>query len=275
MSQRKLNLHLVSDSTGETVMGVARACLVQFENVDVTEYSWNMIRSAAQLDKVVSEIRRLPGLVLFTLVDRELRQSLQDACWQLQLPCVAVLDPVLNAMTAHLGIDFKSQPGRQHALDAEYFRRIEAMEYALAHDDGQANWDLKDADVILLGVSRTSKTPTCLYLANRGIKAANIPLVQGVALPEGFEEMTHPLIVGLTNNPEQLVELRRTRLREMQENAETGYIDIEQVRAEITEARRLFSRHGWPVIDVSRRAIEETAAEVATLLAERKREGVS
>ncbi len=270
---RKLNLHLVSDSTGETVSGVARACLVQFEDIEVSEYSWNMVRSPLQLEKVMEEVRRLPGLVLFTLVDRELRQALQDACWQLQLPCVAVLDPVLNAMTAHLGVDFKSQPGRQHALDAEYFKRIEAMEYALAHDDGQNNWNLKDADVILLGVSRTSKTPTCLYLANRGIKAANIPLVPGFTLPDGFEEMTHPLIVGLTNNPEQLVELRRTRLREMNEGNETDYIDIEQVRSEITEARRLFSKHGWPVIDVSRRAIEETAAEVASLLAERKREG--
>lgn len=270
---RQLHLHLVSDSTGETVSNVARACLAQFEDVKVSTCSWPMIRSAAQIDTIMEVIRRQPGPVLFTLVDRELRQYLQDACWQLQLPCVAVLDPVLNAIAAHLGTDFTSKPGRQHALDADYFRRIEAMEYALAHDDGQASWDLKEADIILLGVSRTSKTPTCLYLANRGYKASNIPLVPGVPLPEGIETLTHPLIVGLTNNAEQLVELRRTRLKEMNERSETDYIDPARVKAELVEARRLFARNNWPVIDVSRRAIEETAAEVIALLAARQREG--
>jgi len=269
---RHLHLHLVSDSTGETVSSLARACLVQFEDVKVIEYSWPMIRSTAQIDRVMEAIQKQPGLVLFTLVDRELRQYLQDACWQLQLPCVAVLDPVLNAVAAHLGTDFTSQPGRQHALDADYFKRIEAMEYALAHDDGQASWDLQDADIILLGVSRTSKTPTCLYLANRGYKVSNIPLVPGVPLPESIETLTRPLIVGLTNNPEQLVELRRTRLKEMNEQNETAYIDLERVKAELVEARRLFARNNWPVIDVSRRAIEETAAEVIALLHARQRE---
>lgn len=275
MTLRKLDLHLVSDSTGETVTAVARACLVQFEQVEVTEHSWSMVRSASQIDAIAAEIGKLPGLVLFTLVDRDLRQRLQDACWALQLPCVAVLDPVLNAMAAHLGIESASQPGRQHALDADYFRRIEAMEFSLAHDDGQASWDISEADVILLGVSRTSKTPTCLYLANRGVKAANIPLVPGVPLPEEITALTVPLIVGLTNNPEHLVELRRTRLKELNEHSQTDYIDIERVRTEVTEARKLFSRHGWPVIDVSRRAIEETAAEVITLLNARKREGAA
>lgn len=275
MSLSQLNLHLVSNSTGETVAGVAKACLVQFEGVNVSQYSWTMIRSQAQIDRVIEEIRRQPGLVLFTLVDRELRQYLQDACWQQQLPCVAVLDPVLNALAAHLGTDFKSQPGRQHALDQDYFKRIEAMEYALAHDDGQATWDLQDADVILLGVSRTSKTPTCLYLANRGIKAANIPLVPGVPLPDAFASLKTPLVVGLTNSPEHLVELRRTRLKELNETSTTDYINLEQVRSEITEARRLFSRHNWPVIDVSRRAIEETAAEIAALLDMKRREQAS
>lgn len=271
MTTRKLNLHLVSDSTGETVKALARACLVQFEDLEVNEHDWTMIRSSAQIDAVAAEIRKLPGLVLFTLVDRDLCQRLQDACWTLQLPCVAVLDPVLNALAAHLGVESASQPGRQHALDADYFRRIEAMEYALAHDDGQATWDLAEADVILLGVSRTSKTPTCLYLANRGIKAANIPLVPGVPLPETITTLTVPLVVGLTNNPQHLVELRRTRLRDLNEGSETDYIDFERVSSEVNEARRLFAHHGWPIIDVSRRAIEETAAEVASLLSARRR----
>lgn len=272
---RKINLHLVSDSTGETVGAMARACMVQFEAAEVSEFNWPMMRTPAQIDRMMTEVRSNPGLVLFTLVDRELRQYLQDACWALQLPCVAVLDPVLNAMAAQLGTEFRNQPGRQHALDADYFRRIEAMEFSMAHDDGQASWDLAEADVILLGVSRTSKTPTCMYLANRGIRAANIPLVPGVPLPEGIEQLEHPLIVGLTNNPDYLVELRRTRLKELQESRDTDYIDPERVRAEVAEARRLFSRNNWPVIDVSRRAIEETAAEVASLLKEHRREKAS
>lgn len=260
-----LHLHLVSDSTGETVSAVARACLVQFEGVDVTEHPWNMVRSLQQVDRLAEEIRITPGLVIFTLVNPEVREYLQDKCWAMQVPCVAVLDPVLNAMTAHLGLESQSQPGRQHVLDADYFRRIAAMEFALAHDDGQATHKLADADVILLGVSRTSKTPTCLYLANRGLKAANIPLVPGVPLPEGVAELTRPLIVGLTKDPQQLVELRRTRLRELHETDETDYIDIDHVRLEVQEARRLFNRHGWPMIDVSRRAIEETSAEIISL----------
>jgi len=171
-----------------------------------------------------------------------------------------------------VGLESQSQPGRQHILDADYFRRIEAMEYALQHDDGQATWNLAEADVILIGVSRCSKTPTCLYLANRGIKAANIPLVPGVPLPDGLEQQTKALIVGLTNDPTHLVQLRRTRLQELNEVRVTDYIDLERVRDEVTQARRLFSRHGWPVIDVSRRAIEETAAEIIGLLSARTQE---
>lgn len=272
---RPLLLHLISDSTGETVASVARACLVQFEGVETTLRQWNMIRTLPQLEQAMSHIRAEPGLVLFTLVDPELRRQLQDACWAQQIPCAAVLDPVLNAMAAHLGAESRSQPGRQHRMDEEYFRRIEAMEYTLAHDDGQSGWDLNDADVVLLGVSRTSKTPTCMYLANRGYKAANIPLVPGVDLPEEVSRLTKPLIVGLTNTPQKLVEIRQTRLRELHEERSTGYTDTIEVEEEVRRARRLFSQHGWPVIDVSRRAIEETAAEIMTLLQQKQRESAS
>jgi [pyruvate, water dikinase]-phosphate phosphotransferase / [pyruvate, water dikinase] kinase len=265
-----MHLHLVSDSTGETASAMARACLVQFEGTEVTEHAWHMVRTSALLDNVIKVIEQQPGLVLFTLIDRTMRQQLQDACWARQIPCVAVLDPVLNAMASYLGVESSAQPGRQHHMDAEYFRRIEAMEYAITHDDGQATWDLTQADVILLGVSRTSKTPTCIYLANRGIKAANIPLVPGVPLPEEIVTQSRAMVVGLTNDPSYLVELRRTRLKELNEDRSTDYIDLERVRAEVQEARKLFSRHGWPVIDVSRRAIEETAAEVMTLLQSRR-----
>jgi regulator of PEP synthase PpsR (kinase-PPPase family) len=269
------HLHLVSDSTGETVAAVARACLVQFDGVHVIEHSWPMVRSLPQVDRMVEDIQKTPGLVVFTLVNPEIREYLQNKCWSLQIPCVAVLDPVLSAMASHLGLESKSQPGRQHVMDADYFRRIAAMEFALAHDDGQNTNKLFEADVILLGASRTSKTPTCLYLANRGVKAANIPLVPGVPLPDELANLKTPLIIGLSKDPQQLVELRRTRLRELHESSATDYIDLEHVRREIQEARRLFAERGWPVIDVSRRAIEETAAEIVSLLAQHQKKDVS
>lgn len=274
MSER-LHIYLVSDSTGETVAAIARACLVQFDGVGVIEHPWHMVRSLPQVDRMAEEMQKTPGLVIFTLVNPEIREYLQNKCWALQIPCVAVLDPVLTAMTAHFGLKSKSQPGRQHVMDADYFRRIAAMEFALAHDDGQGADRLSEADVILLGVSRTSKTPTCLYLANRGIKAANIPLVPGVFLPETLAGLKNPLIVGLSKDPQQLVELRRTRLRELHKSSATDYIDLEHVRREIQEARRLFAEQGWPVIDVSRRAIEETAAEIVSLLAQHQKKDVS
>jgi [pyruvate, water dikinase]-phosphate phosphotransferase / [pyruvate, water dikinase] kinase len=266
-------LHLISDSTGETAQAVARACLVQFEGLEVTEQIWSMVRSAEQLESVIAAISDNPGLVVYTLLDPLLQRRLQEACWALQLPCVAVLEPVLSAFAMHWGAPSVRQPGRQHTLDADYFKRIAAMEFALAHDDGQGTWDLKDADVILLGVSRTSKTPTCLYLANRGVKAANIPLVLDMNIPD--EVLTSKaLIVGLTNTPSHLVELRRARLRELHEARTTAYIDLEQVQQEVNQARRIFSKQGWPVIDVSRRAIEETAAEIMTLLHQQAQERV-
>lgn len=266
-------LHLVSDSTGETALAVSRACLVQFENLAIQEHVWSMVRSPDQLESVISEISDNPGLVVYTLLDPILQRRLEEACWGLQLPCVAVLDPVFNAFAMHWGAPSARQPGRQHSLDADYFKRIAAMEFALAHDDGQGTWDLADADVIVLGVSRTSKTPTCLYLANRGVKAANIPLVLDMILPDDVLN-SKALIVGLTNSPTHLVELRKTRLRELNEDKTTAYIDLEQVQQEVLQARKLFSRHGWPIIDVSRRAIEETAAEIITLLQKQMQERV-
>lgn len=263
-----LHIHLVSDSTGETVAAVARACVVQFEGVEIIEHPWNMVRSTLQVDRMIDGLLLHPGLVIYTLVNDEIRHYLQERCWAFQTPCIAVLDPVMSALASFLGRESQSLPGRQYVMDADYFKRIAAMEFALAQDDGQFIDKLAEADVILLGVSRSSKTPTCLYLANRGIKAANVPLVPGVPLPDGLTELKGPLIVGLTKDPQQLVELRRTRLRELHEESETDYIDLERVRTEVQEARRLFNRQGWPVIDVSRRAIEETAAEIISLLAE-------
>lgn len=263
------HLHLISDATGETINSVARACLVQFEDVEPVEHTWSMVRTERQLQKVMDGIAANPGLVLFTLVDDRLRHMLEERCRTLSVPCISVLDPVLGALGAFLRTTMRHIPGRQHALDSEYFARIEAMNYVMAHDDGQATRDLEAADVVLIGVSRTSKTPTCLYLANRGIKAANVPFVAGVRLPDEIENLNSPLVVGLTCDPNSLVQVRRNRLRMINDTEETSYTDIETVKAEVAEARKLFARHGWPVLDVSRRSIEETAAAVMQMITER------
>lgn len=262
----QVHLHLVSDSTGETVLGLARACIVQFEGIEVEEHLWTLVRSPAQLDRVHEGIAKSPGLVMYTLVNDETREKLTQFCRELRVPCLSVLDPFINAFETYLGRASRDQPGRQHELDTEYFARIEAMQYALAHDDGQGLWNLPNADVVVLGVSRTSKTPTCIYLANRGIRAANVPFVPGAGLPKEVlalgSSRYDPLVVGLTKDPQQLVQIRKNRMRMLSETEETDYVDIDTVRQEVTACRRICSERRWPVIDVSRRSIEETAATI-------------
>jgi len=264
---RAFHLHLVSDATGETVNSIAKACVSQFDDVQPQEHFWNLVRTPRQLEMVFEGIRTSPGLVMFTLVDESLRRRLEDFCRETQCPCVSVLDPLISALGTYLGVESQRQPGRQHMLDAEYFSRMDAMEFTLAHDDGQATWDLHESDVVLVGVSRSSKSPTCIYLANRGIKAANVPYVPGCPLPPELDQIISPLIVGLTNDPDRLLQIRRNRLRLLNPNVDSTYADPEVVKQEVTEARRYFARKGWPVIDVSRRSIEETAAEILMLLA--------
>jgi regulator of PEP synthase PpsR (kinase-PPPase family) len=259
------HLHLVSDSTGETITSVARACLVQFEGVEVAEHVWNLVRTKRQLQRAIAGIESHPGVVLFTLVDAKTRTALESACRELQVPCISIMDPVIAALSASFGIKSRAKPGMQHALDAEYFARIDAINFVLAHDDGQLSKDLNEADVVIVGISRTSKTPTCIYLANRGIKAANIPLVPGAPLPAELLRASKPTIVGLTKDPVSLVQIRRNRLRALNQEEETDYIDLEKVRQEVTAARRIFTEHDWPVIDVTRRSIEEVAAAILQL----------
>jgi len=266
------HIHLVSDATGETINSIARAGLAQFENIEVQEHFWSLIRTPRQLEMVMEGVKQWPGLVLYTFVDEELRKSLEDFCRERKVTGIAVLAPVLHAMATHFGVPSGHTPGRQHALDAEYFARIDAMDFAIALDDGHNADDLANADVIILGVSRTSKTPTCLYLAGRGIRAANIPLIPEHPLPVDIIKLEKPLIVGLTKDPESLAETRRQRMHMLQPDANTSYADPEYVRAEVQEARRFFGRLGCPVIDVTRRSIEETAAEIIMLLNRRQTE---
>jgi len=267
---QRFHLHLVSDATGETLSSVARACLVQFEQVEPIQHLWWLVRSQGQVARVVAGIEAEPGVVLATLMDSGVRSLLEEACRQLRVPFIPVLDPVMAALSGYLNVEFGAQPGRQHVLDAEYFARIDAMHYTLAHDDGQLLTGLEDADVVLVGVSRTSKTPTCMYLANRGVKAANVPFIPGMTLPPELMGLKRPLIVGLTKEPKSLTDIRRSRLKFLQQNDETDYADEERVKSEVSEARRLFARQGWPVIDVTRRSIEEASATILQLLTQRR-----
>lgn len=268
---RVYELHLVSDSTCETLSTVAKAVCVQFEGAEPREHIYPLVRSERQLQKAVETIATDPGVVLFTLVNLELRQSLQTACAHLNMPCVSILDAASEMMAKFLGTEESHRPGGQHEMDSRYLDRVEAVDFAIRHDDGQSTQDIDQADVILVGASRTSKTPTCVYLAIRGVRAANFPIVPGVELPEEIFSLTKPLIVGLWTSPDRLLQVRRNRLVTMGETKSTDYVDDESVRSELAYARRLFEKHDWPTLDVSRRSIEETAASIMALLAERQK----
>lgn len=262
-------MHLVSDATGTTLQGLSKAALAQFEGIEPSEKFWPMVRTPAQLERVMNEIRENPGPVIFTLVDREMRRKLQRLCHDLHVPCMPIMDPILRSLSSYLGLPTKGIPGLQHALDEAYFKRIDAVDFALSYDDGQNLHGIEDADVILVGVSRTSKTPTCIFLARRGIKAANIPMTPGNPFPEEILNLDHTLVVGLTEAPDRLVHVRRNRLKadeDEKEYQQNAYLDLEKVEEEVRKARRLFSKHKWPVIDVTRRSVEETSAEIIILL---------
>lgn len=264
------HVHLVSDSTGETLTAVLKAAISQFRNVNAIEHIYALVRSDTQLDRALVEIEASPGLVMYTLAKPQLRRRLEVTCSQLQVPALSILDPTLKAFTDFLGLKQTQKSGAQHLLDADYFRRIEALDYTLAHDDGQLAWDLDTADVVLLGPSRTSKTPTCMYLANRGVRAANIPLVPGAKLPEALFEAKRPLIVGLYASPGRLLQIRKSRIENIGGPDETEYLAEDAVRREVLDAKRLYERNDWTMIDVSRRSVEETAATILTELSARK-----
>lgn len=263
------HVHMISDSTGETLMAVMRASAAQFDRAEPIEHLFALVRSPRQLEKALEHVADFPGIVMYTMVNSDLRREIEDRCAELHVPAIAVLDPIQATLSGYLGAPVTGKAGAQRALDAEYYRRIEAMNYSMAHDDGQGD-NLAGAEVILLGISRTSKTPTSVYLGHRGIRTANIPIVPGAPLPEELFLLKKPLIVGLTASPERIVQIRRNRLLNLKEDRETGYVDEERVREELIHAKRLFAKYGWPTIDVTRRSIEETAAKVINLLSEHR-----
>jgi regulator of PEP synthase PpsR (kinase-PPPase family) len=279
MPQRKtgfFHLHLVSDATGETLITVARAAAAQYATISPIEHVYPLVRTVKQIERVLTEIEAAPGIVLYTLLDPELTDRLEAKCKDLGLPCRSILGPVLRLFEAYLGTETTPRVGAQHMLNAEYFKRIDALNYTMIHDDGQQVDGLEDADVVLVGVSRTSKSPTSIYLANRGVKTANVPLVPGVPPPPQLDRLTKPLVVGLYASPERIVQIRQNRLLGLKAHREDdAYVDRQAVAEEVAVSRRLCARHNWPIIDVTRRSIEETAAAVMALLAERRRQAAS
>ena len=270
------HLHLISDATGETLITVARAAAAQYAKMMPVEHVHPLVRTQKQLDRVLAELDESPGIVLYTLLEDNLVKKLEDKCRELGLPCLSILGPVLHLFQSYLGGETTHKVGAQHTLNAEYFRRIDALNYTMMHDDGQLHDDLEEADVVLVGVSRTSKTPTSIYLANRGVKTANVPLVPGAVLPASVERLQRPLVVGLFATPERIVQIRQNRLLGLKvERDDDQYIDRQAVAEEVAASRRLCAKHNWPLIDVTRRSIEETAAAVLALLGERRRHKAS
>jgi [pyruvate, water dikinase]-phosphate phosphotransferase / [pyruvate, water dikinase] kinase len=268
----QFNLHLISDSTGETLITVSRAAAAQYARLLPVEHVHPLVRNQKQLDRVLADIEQSPGIVLYTLLQENLAAKLEEKCRALGVPCLSILGPVLHMFQSYLGAESTHKVGAQHTLNADYFRRIDALNYTMMHDDGQHADDLEEADVLLIGVSRTSKTPTSIYLANRGVKTANVPLVPGIPLPPGIETLKRPLVVGLYASPERIVQIRQNRLLGLKAHRDGDkYIDQQAVAEEVATSRRLCAKHNWPLIDVTRRSIEETAAAVLAHLADRRR----
>ncbi len=259
------HLHMVSDASGETLSAIAKAAAVQYSTIRAIKHSHPFVRNRRHLDRVVQRIEAAPGIVLYTIVDRELGLHLEQRCEEMHAPCVAVLYPLLKVFGAYLGTPSTPVVGGQHVLNTDYFQRIEAMNFTLAHDDGQRTEDLEEADIVLLGASRTSKTPTSLYLANKGFKTANVSLVPDIPLPPKLDTLKRPLVVGFIASPQRLSEIRRNRLLGMNDAKNKDYIDMEMIGKEIAFTRRLCGRNEWPIIDVTRRSIEETAAAIIKL----------
>jgi regulator of PEP synthase PpsR (kinase-PPPase family) len=263
---------MISDATGETLVAIAKAVRVQYPQVRAIEHIHPLVRHRRELERVLKDVEATPGIVLYTVVNPEFAEELEQSCKRLKLPCVPALQTVLKVFESYLGMPSTPRVAGQHVLDAEYFQRIEALNFTMMHDDGHLPENLDDADILLVGISRTSKTPTSIYLANRGVKTANVPLVPGVQLSPGIERLKHPLIVGLYASPERVVQIRQNRLLSLKAHRDDDkYIDREAVAEEIAASRRLCGRHNWPLIDVTRRSIEETAAAILALLGERRR----
>jgi len=259
-------MHLVSDATGETLISAARAVSSQYTNSTPIEHVYPLVRRRSQLDEVIKSIDKEPGIVLYTIVDTQIAKHLELRCTVMGIPFVSLLNPVQKVFQSYLGAPSQQKVGAQHALDMEYFSRIEALDYTMAHDDGVLPADIEEADIILVGISRTSKTPTSIYLANRGVKTTNYPLVPNIAVPATILNAKKPLIVALIATADQIYHVRQNR--ELGENSvlgDDGYTNRASIAEELSHTRKLCKQNSWPIIDVTRRSIEETSAAILEL----------
>lgn len=268
---KKVNIHLVSDSTGETLSSIAKAVFSQFDQVEAKEYIWSLIRTKGQLEKILEKIREKRGIVMSTITDKTMTAALLEECKRLEIPCMSVLDSVISNISGILGVAPNPQPGKQYVIDDEYFQKIEAMNFSITHDDGQHAENLDEAEIVLIGPSRTSKSPTSMYLAHRGFKTANVPYVSGCPLPDNIYRLKNPLIVGMSITPARLVEIRKSRLLSISDHKNSEYIDIEKVEKEMLEARRIFAQNRWPVIDITRKSVEEISANIVQLYHDKRK----
>lgn len=256
------HLHLVSDATGETLKSVAKAAIVQYSEVRSIEHVHSLVRTKRQLERVLQEIEAAPGIVLYTLINPDLTHELESFCHSLNVPTVPVLANVLKVLESYLGAPATPTVGGQHVLDADYFKRIDALNFTMVHDDGRLPQNVKDADIIIVGISRTSKTPTSIYLAQRGFKTTNVPLIPDIPLPKQLEDAEDVFVVGLVASADRISQVRRNRVLAMSDRDLGEYVDRGLIEEEIAHTRRLCNRKGWPVIDVTRRSVEETAAAI-------------
>jgi [pyruvate, water dikinase]-phosphate phosphotransferase / [pyruvate, water dikinase] kinase len=271
MSDKTINIHLISDSTGETLSSVSRAVLSQFEGVESNDFIWSLVRTKSQIEKIMEAISKNPGIVMYTILHDDIIQMLKMKCYEMRIPCIPVLSHIIGEFSKYLDMNISNTVGRQHLLDNEYYSRVDAISYTITHDDGQSTWDLYDADIIIIGVSRTSKSPTSVYLSCRGYKVANIPFVSIETMPKTIYDLKNPLIVGLAINPEKLSQIRQNRLSSMgSEDITTDYVDLEAIKNEILESKKLFAKLKCPIIDVTKKSVEETAAKIINLLQEKK-----
>lgn len=269
--KKEITIHFVSDSTGETIDAAVVAVLAQFPEVKKKEFFWPMVRSVEQIENILENAIKNPGIVVYSIIDDRNRKELENGCKKQKLPFISPLDSLFDIIKGNISIVQSKIAGSQHRIDENYLKKVNAFEYAMQHDDGQKISTMREADIIIVGVSRTSKTPTCIYLANKGLKVSNIPLVSNTKLPDELFTFSKPLIVGLIKDPRSLMHIRQTRLRLIGEQHTTQYADIDSIKTEIIQARKIFTKHGWPTIDVSRRSVEETSASIIQIFNQKKR----
>jgi regulator of PEP synthase PpsR (kinase-PPPase family) len=263
----KYNVYLVSDSTGETLDRIFLSLKSQFSNFEYEKKEFAFVRTEQQIDKIIKECNKLENsLILYTIVETKLAKYISNKSDESSVPCFGILGNLILSFSKLLNQKAIHKPSAQHVLDDDYYQRIEAIQYTMAHDDGKKVDDINNADVVLLGVSRTSKTPTSIYLANRGYKTVNVPLVLDQKIPDGLTTNTKSCIVGLVADPERLADIRRNRVAIMKDHKLKDYTNLDFIKTEVENSKKLFKRNNWPIIDVTRRSVEETAASILKII---------